>query len=315
VLKKIMRLFTAAFLPAAALAFPAMAQDGRVGMAKEGQINFQDPATDVMLDIINLHTEVFYIISGITILVTGLLIYIMLRYNKWANKTPSKTSHNTLLEVIWTAVPVFILAYIAIDGVKLLYKQDVIPESDLVITATGHQWYWTYEYPDQGIAFDANMVPDDFVNGTADQFTTDDWNGRFDELRIILGSDQVIQPKRLLDTDTRVVVPVDTTVKVLVTADDVLHAWTIPAFGFKIDAVPGRVNETWFHANEIGTFYGQCSELCGIKHAFMPIVVEVVSKEDFEQWLTRANSFYAEGQPIDEVAKLAETEKEQDLGN
>lgn len=309
--KKIIRLFPTAVLLAVTFVFPAMAQNGRVGMAKEGQINFQPAATDVMQDIINLHTSIFYLVTVITIFVTLLLIWIFVRYNKRANKTPSKITHHTGLEIVWTVIPIVILAVIAVPSIKLLYKQDVIPESDLLIKVTGHQWYWTYEYPDQGITFDANMVPDDYALGTANQFTTEDWDSRFDELRIILGLDQAIQPKRLLDTDTRLVVPVDTTVKVLVTADDVLHSWTIPAFGFKIDAVPGQINETWFHVNEVGTYYGQCSELCGIKHAFMPTVVEVVSKAEFEQWLTRANSFYAQSQPIEEVAKLAAQETEE----
>lgn len=271
----------------------ALAQDGRVGMAKEKEINFQPPATEVMDGIVNLHTEVFYIITAIMILVLGLLLICMVRFNSKTNPKPSKTSHNTLLEIVWTIIPVIILTVICFSSIKLLYKQDVIPEADMVIKATGHQWYWSYEYPDQGIAFDANVVPDAYVLGTADEVTKQDWDQRFEELRVNLGWEQPIVPKRLLDTDTRLVVPVDTTIKVIVTADDVIHSWAVPAFGFKIDAIPGRINETWFHAREIGTFYGQCSELCGIRHAFMPIVVQVVSKEDYQAWLTRAESFYA----------------------
>ena len=260
-------------------------------MAEEKQINFQPPATEVMQDIINLHEVVMWIITAIVILVLGLMLWIIFRYNRRANPTPSKTTHNTFLEIIWTTIPIIILVYLGYYNIILLYKQDVIPPADMVIKVTGHQWYWTYEYPDHdGLTFDAYMAPSDYTLGIADADTTADWDARMEELRITLGREAPIITTRLLDTDTRVVVPVNTTVKVLVTADDVLHAWTIPAFGFKIDAVPGRVNETWFNAFEIGTYYGQCSELCGIKHAFMPIVVEVVSQEDFEAWLVRASS-------------------------
>jgi cytochrome c oxidase subunit 2 len=163
----------------------------------------------------------------------------------------------------------------------------------MTIKVTGHQWYWSYEYPDKGIAFDSNIVPEAYIDGTASDAVKSDWDQRMEELRVMLGRTEPIKPVRLLDTDTRLVVPVDTTVKVIVTADDVIHSWTMPAFGFKIDAIPGRLNETWFHAREIGTYHGQCSELCGIRHAFMPIVIEVVSKEDYQEWLTRAENFYA----------------------
>jgi len=272
---------------------PAFAEGGRVGVATDGQMNFQAPATDIMEGIVGLHEIIFYIISGIVALVLGLLLWVMIRYNRKTNPTPSKTSHNTLLEFIWTFIPIIILFFVGYKSIQLLYDEDVIPPADMVISVTGHQWYWSYNYPEEGIAFDGNMVPADYVLGTADASTVTDWDGRLEELRVMLGREQPIKPRRLLDTDTRLVVPVDTTVKVLVTADDVIHAWTIPAFGFKIDAIPGKTNETWFHAREIGTFYGQCSELCGIRHAFMPIVVEVVSKEDYEAWLARAKNFYS----------------------
>lgn len=270
---------------------PALAQDGRIGMAEDKQINFQPPATEVMEQIIDLHVIIMWIITAIIVLVTGLILWIVFRYNRRANPTPSKTTHSTLLELIWTVIPILILFFLGYHSIKLLYKQDVIPPADMVIKVTGHQWYWTYEYPDHnGLTFDAYMVPEEYSRGVASADVTSEWDAIMEELRITLGREAPIKTMRLLDTDTRMVVPVNTTVKVLVTADDVIHAWTIPAFGSKIDAVPGRINETWFNAYEIGTYYGQCSELCGIKHAFMPIVVEVVSREDFEAWVIRASS-------------------------
>lgn len=293
--KKFLALASTAILGVVAFTGGALAQDGRVGAPKDGEINFQAPATDIMENIIGLHTTVLWIITAITILVLGLLVWIMIRYNRKRNPVPSKTTHHTGLEIVWTIIPVFILFYIGFYSVKLLYQQDVIPEADMVITATGNQWYWDYEYPEEGLSFSGNMVPSDYSRGLSTGAEKADWDQRMEDLRVLLGRTEPIQTRRLLDTDTRVVVPVDTTVKVLVTANDVLHAWTIPAFGFKIDAVPGRTNETWFHAREIGTFYGQCSELCGIKHAFMPIVVEVVSREDYEAWVIRAKYFQDTG--------------------
>ncbi|MCE9648183.1 MAG: cytochrome c oxidase subunit II [Parvibaculum sp.] len=184
----------------------------------------------------------------------------MVRFNRKAHPTPSKTSHNTLIEVLWTVLPVLILVVIAIPSFRLLYKELVIPPAELTIKATGNQWYWGYEYPDNGdISFDANMVPEDELAGRP----------------------------RLLAADEPVVVPVDTTVRVIVTGADVIHSWAVPAFGVKVDAVPGRLNETWFKATKVGTYYGQCSELCGQGHAFMPIEVHVVSKEEFAAWVEK----------------------------
>ncbi|MEE8295301.1 MAG: cytochrome c oxidase subunit II [Sphingomonadales bacterium] len=290
-----MRIASTAFLGVVVSLGSVFAQDGRLGVPADKKINFQDPATDIMENIINLHETIFWIITAIVILVLGLMVWIVVRYNRKTNPKPSKTTHHTGLEIIWTIIPVIILTFIGYESLKLLYKQDVIPEADMVISATGSQWYWTYDYPEEGLSFDANMVPSAYTLGEATGDEKEDWDNRLEELRILLGRTEPIVTRRLLDTDTRVVVPVDTTVKVLVTASDVLHAWTIPAFGFKIDAVPGRTNETWFHAREIGTFYGQCSELCGIKHAFMPIVVEVVSREDYESWVVRAKYFQDTG--------------------
>jgi len=191
-----------------------------------------------------------------------LMLIVIVRFNKRANPKPATFTHNPELEVAWTAIPVLILVVIAIPSLRLLFLQLEVPEPDLTIKATGNQWYWTYEYPDEEIEFDAVMLQKDEL--TEYGYTADDW---------------------LLATDARVVVPVDAVVHVLVTASDVLHAWTIPSFGSKIDAVPGRINETWFRAEETGIFYGQCSELCGLNHSYMPIVVEVVSQQDYDAWV------------------------------
>ena len=204
--------------------------------------------------------------TAITVFVLGLMVYVMVRFNAKANPVPSKTSHNTLIEVVWTVIPILILLVIAVPSFRLLYDQ-ATPEADMTIKVTGYQWYWGYEYPDHSdIAFDALMLEDDEL--------------------------QPGQP-RLLTTDNAVVVPVDTTVRVLVTAADVIHNWAMPAFGVKMDAYPGRLNETWFRANKTGIYYGQCSELCGIRHSFMPIMVKVVEKEEFTAWVEQAKVEFA----------------------
>jgi cytochrome c oxidase subunit 2 len=222
------------------------------------QLGFQPAATPVMERITDFHQLLLVIITLVTLFVLGLLAYTIVKFSAKNNPVPSKTTHHTTIEVIWTVVPVIILVIIAVPSFKLLYYSDVVPKADMTIKAIGNQWYWTYEYPDDGkFTFDANMIPDEDLK-----------KGQ----------------KRLLETDTSVVVPVNTTVRVQVTAADVLHAWAVPAFGVKIDAVPGRLNETWFKATKEGTYYGQCSELCGVNHGFMPIKVEVVSKSKFSAW-------------------------------
>ncbi len=224
----------------------------------------REAATPVMESVVEFHTLVMWIISAIVLVVLALLLWVMVRYNKRANPVPSKTSHNTLIEIIWTAVPVLILVVIAIPSFRLLYLQDVVPEADLTIKATGYQWYWGYEYPDQGIGeFFANMIPDEEIDPAQGQL-------------------------RLLSTDYQIVVPVDATVRLNVTAADVIHSWTIPEFGIKMDAIPGRLNETWFRAEQTGVYYGQCSELCGLRHAFMPIEVHVVPQDVFDAWVVAA---------------------------
>ncbi|MBK19832.1 MAG: cytochrome c oxidase subunit II [Rhodospirillaceae bacterium] len=232
------------------------------------QKGFQPAVTTVMEDIHKFHDLLLVIITVITIFVLGLLVYTMVRFSAKANPVPSKTTHHAMLEVVWTIVPVIILVVIAVPSFKLLYKADVVPKADMTIKAIGNQWNWGYEYPDHGnFSFIANLIKDE-------------------ELQKWAQDNKVADPKRLLETDEVVVVPVNTTVRVQVTSNDVLHAWAVPAFGVKIDAVPGRLNETWFNVNKEGTYYGQCSELCGRDHGFMPIKVQVVSKAAFAKWVT-----------------------------
>jgi cytochrome c oxidase subunit 2 len=232
------------------------------------QLGLQDAATERMTRIVDLHNFVLWIITAICLFVLALLGWIMVRFNAKANPKPTATTHNTVLEVLWTVIPVAILVAIAIPSFRLLYYEDVIPPSDMTIKAIGKQWYWTYEYPDNGnFTFDALMLSD----------------------RVAA---QQGEP-RLLGTNNHVFVPVNKTVRIITTGADVIHAWTIPAFGVKIDAVPGKLNETWFNANREGKFYGECSELCGARHAFMPITVEVVSQERFDQWVQEARTKFA----------------------
>jgi cytochrome c oxidase subunit 2 len=255
-----LKIITIVFLP-----FSAFANEG---ISENWQLSFQEPATDLMSDIISFHSYILMpIITGISLLVLGLLLYIMFRFNSKRNVVASTTTHNTVIEILWTVIPVILLIIIAIPSFRLLYVSETIPKADLTIKAIGNQWYWTYEYPDyEDIVFDANMLLEN----------------------------ELSDPKlRLLETDTQIVVPVNKVVKLQITSADVLHAWTIPAFGVKMDAVPGRLNETWFKANKEGIYYGQCSELCGPKHAFMPINVKVVSENEFNDWLDFAKEEYA----------------------
>jgi cytochrome c oxidase subunit II len=243
------------------LAATAAAQ---VGAPTPDAIGLREAVTPVMESVVEFHTLVMYIITAIVILVMILLLYVMFRYNRRANPNPSKNSHNTLIEIIWTAVPVLILVVIAIPSFRLLYLQDVVPEADLTIKATGYQWYWGYEYADLEIGeFYANMIADEDIDAEAGQL-------------------------RLLSTDYPLVVPVDATVRLNVTAADVIHSWAMPNFGVKIDAIPGRLNETWFRAEQAGVYYGQCSEICGLRHSYMPIEIHVVPQDVFDNWAVTA---------------------------
>ncbi|MCX2723828.1 cytochrome c oxidase subunit II [Roseibium salinum] len=241
---------------------------------KEWQLGFQRSVTDVMDDITWFNGFTLVIIAVITLLVLALLIICIVRFNSKSNPVPSRTSHNTLIEVLWTVAPILILVIIAIPSFRLLYKQLDIPEYEMTIKATGYQWYWGYEYTDEGMGdlyFDSLMVQE------ADRQEVAEARGV-----------SLSEVPRLLAVDYDLVLPVDTTVRLQVTSEDVIHAFAMPAFGVKIDAIPGRLNETWFHAREEGVYYGQCSELCGKDHAFMPIAVRVVSKEQYQTWASAA---------------------------
>jgi cytochrome c oxidase subunit 2 len=237
------------------------------------QLGFQPAASPVMERLESLHDLLLWIITIISVFVLALLLYVCVRFRASANAAPSRRTHNTLLEIAWTAVPVLILVVIAIPSFKLLYYMDRIQDPELTIKAIGHQWYWSYEYPDDGdFTFDAYLVADEDL--------------------------QPGQP-RLLATDNAVVLPVDTDIRVLITATDVLHSWAVPAFGVKTDGVPGRIYETWLRIEEPGVYYGQCSELCGDYHGFMPIMVRAVSKEEFDAWTRQAQEEFARAGNID----------------
>ena len=261
------------FLPSSAMA----------NQPKDWQLGFQKSASGTMNDIVWFHDYMLLpVITAITAFVLFLIAYACIRFRASRNPEASTTSHNTTIEVIWTLVPCLILIVLAVPSFKVLYSQDEIPKADITIKAIGYQWYWGYEYPDENIVFDSYMIEEkDLKEG---------------------------QP-RLLAVDNEVYVPVNKVVKVMITANDVLHAWALPSFGVKRDAVPGRINETWFKADRTGTFYGQCSELCGIKHAFMPITVNVVTEEEYNQWLEKAKVEFAK-EEINKNIKVAKKIKE-----
>jgi cytochrome c oxidase subunit II len=238
-----------------------------LGQPTPWQLGLQEAASPVMEDIISFHNFVLWIITAVTAFVLILLLIIIVRFNARANPTPSRTTHNTLLEVMWTIVPVIILVLIAVPSFRLLFVQLDVPKPDLTVKATGKQWFWSYSYPDNG-------------------------NFEFNSL-IVAKKDLKPDQPRLLTVDNELVVPVNKIVHVLVTGADVIHSFTVPSFGIKIDAVPGRLNDTWFKATSEGLFHGQCSELCGKNHAFMPISVRVVSESDFNTWVNAAKQKYS----------------------
>ncbi len=231
------------------------------------QFGFQEAFSPVAHKMHDFHTLLLWIITIISLFVLALMIYVAIRFNRKSNPTPSKTSHNTLIEIVWTVVPVLILIVIAIPSFSLLYFGDRVEKADMTLKAIGYQWYWGYEYVDEdGLAFDAVMLEEDELKEG--------------------------QP-RLLATDNTIVLPVNQNIRLLVTAEDVLHSWAIPAFGVKMDAVPGRVNETWMRIEKEGMYYGQCSELCGARHGFMPIAIKAVSMEEYKAWLVKAKEEFA----------------------
>ena len=237
-----------------------------MGQPSPWQLGLQQAATPVMESIIWFHDFLLYLITAITVFVLVLLLIVIFRFNARANPVPTKTTHNTLLEVAWTLIPVVILTVIAVPSFKLLFLQTTIPPADLTVKATGKQWYWSYGYPDSKFEFDSIMLQD---------------------------KDRRPDQPRLLAVDNEMVVPVNKVVRVQVIGADVIHAFAVPSFGIKIDAVPGRLNETWFKATREGMYYGQCSELCGKDHAYMPIAVRVVNDKEYAAWLDQAKKKYA----------------------
>ena len=260
-------------LMASALMIIAFLAGGGAALAAAGQpsnwqLGFQQSVTPVMDNIIVFHDYLLWIISAITAFVLILLVIVMVRFNARANPIPSRTTHNTLIEILWTVIPIAILAGIAVPSFKLLFLQLNTPAADLTVKATGKQWYWTYSYPDHGkFEFDSLMVRE----------------------QAQLKPDQ----PRLLGVDNEMVVPVNKVVRVLTTGAEVIHAFAVPSFGIKADSIPGRINETWFKATREGVYYGQCSELCGKDHAFMPIAVRVVSDQAFAAWVEEAKKKFA----------------------
>lgn len=241
-----------------------------IGAPKPWQISYQDAESPVMQNLVPLHDGVMVIIALIVVLVLGLLVFVMLRFNKRSNPKPQTFTHNKIVEIVWTVIPILILVGIAIPSLRLHYKyynnETIISNPDLTVKVVAHQWYWSYEYPEQNIAFDSNITAD---------------------------KDLPVGAPRLLEVDNPIVVPVGKVVRLQITSADVIHAWAMPAFGIKKGAVPGRLNETWFKAEKEGIYYGQCSVLCGKLHGYMPVKVIVVSPEKFDQWVRGAKLKFA----------------------
>ena len=261
---------------AAIAAGAARAQDAAeevpvVGAPWAGGVDFQIPATELARDIQWLDGMVTVIVTAITAFVFALILWVMYRYNRRKNETPATFTHNTPVEIAWTIVPVLILVFIGAFSLPVLFKQQIIPEADITIKVTGYQWYWGYEYEDEGIEFEQFMLGKDMPREEANLELADYGFG---------------EDAYLLATDNPIVLPVGATVVMNVTGADVIHSWTIPAFGVKQDAVPGRLAQLWFTPEREGWYFGQCSELCGKDHAYMPITVKVVSPEAYAAWLT-----------------------------
>ena len=259
---------TVALTVGAIAAFPAA---GWASGPENWQFGMQPPATPVKEAITALHNELLIIIFAISAFVLGLLLYVMIRFRASRNPVPSKTAHNTVIEVLWTVVPVLILVIIAIPSFRLMYFMDRVPNAEMTVKVTGHQWFWSYAYPEQAdLTFASNIIPDNELKPGQ---------------------------KRLLDVDNPLVVPVDTNIRVLITGVDVMHSWFVPSFGIQYYAMPGRTNETWMRVERPGTFYGECNQICGINHAFMPIKVVALPKPEYEKWLVEAKQKFAAREP------------------
>lgn len=253
----------------ATAAILALSATQALALPHDFELGFQPSDSTVMDQIENFHTELLYIITAVCLFVLALLIYIVFKFRAASNPTPSKVHHNTLLEVAWTIIPVIILVVIAVPSFRLLYFEATIPKPDVTIEAIGKQWFWTYNYPGANAGF------------------------TFDSLGLSDADAAKAHEPRLLGVDNAVVVPVNKVVEVVTTGADVIHSWALPQMGVKMDAVPGRLNHTWFKADRVGTYYGECSELCGARHAFMPIEVHVVSDADYAAWLASAKKKFA----------------------
>ena len=249
-----------------------------LGQPSPWQLGLQQAASPVMEDIVWFHDFLLWLIAAIALFVLVLLTIVVLRFNARANPVPSRTTHNTAIEIIWTVVPVLILVTVAVPSFRLLFYQLKVPPADVTVKVTGKQWFWSYSYPDSKFEFDSLMLQD---------------------------KDRKPGQPRLLAVDNEMVVPVNKVVRVLVTGADVIHSFAVPSFGIKIDAIPGRLNETWFKAEREGMYYGQCSQLCGRDHAFMPIAVRVVSEKDYTAWLEQAKKKYASDDSVAPAAVAA----------
>ena len=279
-----------AFVGALWVSGAVWAQDSLQGLPSLGKpsqdgYDFQQPATELMRDIRWLDSMLLVIITVITLFVTALMLIVVFKFNRKRNPTPATFTHNSALEIAWTLIPIIILIVIGSFSLPILFKQQEIPVADLTIKATGNQWYWSYQYPDDAIGFDAVMLERDKLASYG--YAPDEW---------------------LLATDNAVVIPINKIVRVQVTGADVIHAWTIPAFGVKQDGVPGRLAELWFKAEIEGVYFGQCSELCGKNHSYMPITVKVVSQAKYDEWLKGAKVEFALGpvQPLPVDVAFAE---------
>ena len=262
-----------------------------IGVPTPSGTGFQPAVTELARDLQWLDGMLLIIITAISLFVVFLLGYVIFKFNRKANPEPSSFTHNTPVEVAWTVVPIVILVFIGAFSIPVLFKQQVIPDGDINIKVTGYQWYWGYEYTDHGFGFDSMLIGDGKVLTP--------------EVEAELIEAGYSKDEFLLATDTAVVVPVDKVVVMQITGADVIHSWTIPAFGVKQDAVPGRLGQLWFKAEKEGVYFGQCSELCGKDHAYMPITVKVVSQENYEAWLSGAIEEFAGLEEIDSKIELA----------